>query len=116
MSNNENTADLNKALNNINEFVHNVASQPAKYTIHIADDSGHSTESDLLIDEAVEEIIKNAESNARWIFINGKKFEFNAGSYRTEENNQKLKAELEVQHNPEIMLTGVLRGGYRLSR
>jgi len=82
-----------------------------KYTIHIADNTGHTTTPELVIDEAVEEIIKNAESNARWVFINGKKFEFYAGDMRTEENNQKLRAELDQILNPEIMLTGILAGG-----
>lgn len=114
MSNNENNSEnLNGALENIQEFVKNVASAPAKFTVQIADNTGHTTVDNLLLDEAVEEIVKNAESNARWVFINGKKFEFNAGSFRTEENNQKLKAKLEEQANPEIMLTGILAGGWR---
>ena len=111
MSNNEISANLNEALENIQEFVENVASAPAKYTIQIADNTGHTTADNLLVEEAVEKIIENAESNARWVFINGAKFEFDNGGFRTEANTQKLKARLEEEHNPTVLLTGILVGG-----
>jgi hypothetical protein len=82
-----------------------------KYTIQIADNTGHTTVDNLLVEEAVEQIVKNAESNARWVFINGAKFEFDNGGYRTQENLEKLKNRLEEQLDPVVLLTGILVGG-----
>lgn len=107
MSNNENSSNNHENNNNL----YPAEWLASKFTLQIADNSGHTTVDNLTIYDAMEEIIKNAESNARWVFINGKKFEFYAGSLRTEENNQKLKDKLLEQANPEIMLTGILAGG-----
>ena len=82
------------------------------YKIDIADrNKGHNTVANLTLDEATETIISNADNNARWVFINGEKFEFNGGSYRSEQNVQKLRTAIEQLQDPAILLTGVLVGG-----
>jgi hypothetical protein len=82
-----------------------------KYKIEIADRTGHTTLADLSLEEATNNIIENAENNARWVFINGEKFEFAGGAYRSQANVEKLKAKLEEVVSPEVLLTGVLVGG-----
>ena len=82
-----------------------------KYKIEIADKTGHTTVADLTLDQAVENILENAENNARWVFINGEKFEFQGTNYRTEENVQKLRDKLDVMQDPAVLLTGILIGG-----
>jgi hypothetical protein len=81
------------------------------YKIEVADTTGHSTIADLTLDQAVENILAHAENNARWVFINGEKFEFNGTNYRAEENLEKLRNKLEIMEDPAVLLTGKLVGG-----
>jgi hypothetical protein len=81
------------------------------YKIDIADRTGHTTVADLSLDQAVDNIINNAENNARWVFINGEKFEFEGNQYRNDMNVNKLKGKLEALKDPAVLLTGVLVGG-----
>jgi hypothetical protein len=81
------------------------------YKIEIADKTGHTTVADLTLEQAVDNILQHAENNARWVFINGEKFEFQGTNYRTEDNVQKLRSKLEQQEDPAVMLTGMLVGG-----
>jgi hypothetical protein len=81
------------------------------YKIEIADRTGHTTMADLTLDQAVDNILTNAENNARWVFINGSKFEFEGANYRAEANVNKLKTQLEAVVDPAVLLTGVLVGG-----
>jgi hypothetical protein len=104
------TADLAEALKNIQSFTAELAATP-KYKIEIADRTGHSTVMDLSLEEATEKIIENAEAKARWVFINGEKFEFAGGNFRAQENVQKLQTKLQAQFDPAILLTGMLVGG-----
>lgn len=83
----------------------------ATYKIEIADRTGHTTLADLDIDQAVNEIVKNAENNARWVFINGEKHEFSAGSMSSAANIEALKTRLQSLQDPSVLLTGVLVGG-----
>lgn len=87
------------------------AAAPAKYKIEIADRTGHSTVADLSLEEATENILENAENKARWVFINGEKFEFAGGNFRGQENVQKLQAKLQELQDPAVLLTGMLVGG-----
>jgi hypothetical protein len=103
-------ANNNSAVNN-NNSNNTEATSMKKYTIEIADRTGHTTMADLTIEEATNNILENAESNARWVFINGEKFEFEGSNYRTEANIQKLQAKLEALNDPAVLLTGVLVGG-----
>ena len=82
------------------------------YKIEIADRTGHTTLSDLDLDMAVDNIVDNAEKNARWVFINGEKFDFEGGDFRSTKNIDRLKGKLEVEADPMILLTGVLVGGH----
>jgi len=79
--------------------------------IEIADTTGHTTVADLTLDQAVNGILEHAENNARWVFINGEKFEFQGTNYRAEENIQKLRGKLEAVEDPAVLLTGILVGG-----
>jgi hypothetical protein len=81
------------------------------YKIEIADKTGHTTVADLTLDQAVDGILEHAENNARWVFINGEKFEFQGTNYRAEENLQKLRGKLEAVEDPAVLLTGILIGG-----
>ena len=81
------------------------------YTVKIADRTGHTEMADLTLDQAADNILGNAENNARRVFINGEKFEFEGANYRSEANMTNLKAKLEMQVRPEIVLTGILVGG-----
>jgi len=81
------------------------------YKIEIADRTGHTTVADLSLDQAVNGILEHAENNARWVFINGEKFEFEGANYRAEANIQKLQAKLQAMEDPAVLLTGVLVGG-----
>jgi hypothetical protein len=82
------------------------------YSIQIADKTGHTTVADLDVDQAVAQIVQNAQSNARWVFINGEKFEFQGTDFSTAHNTQKLRSKLEqVGEQAAILLTGVLVGG-----
>ena len=81
------------------------------YKIEIADNTGHTTVTDLTLDQAVDGILEHAENNARWVFINGEKLEFKGTNYRTEDNVQKLRGKLEAVENPAVLLTGILIGG-----
>lgn len=83
----------------------------SKYTVEIADDSGHSTFADLDLVAATEKIISSAEKKAHWVYINGEKFEFTGSNLRAENNVQKLQQQLQVVEEPNVLLTGVLRGG-----
>jgi hypothetical protein len=103
--NTEITAVNNEVINSNNTAMNNT------YKIDIADRTGHTTLADLDINQAVDSIIENAENNARWVFINGEKFEFDGGKFRTEANVQKLKGKLEAFQDPAVLLTGVLVGG-----
>lgn len=109
--NNNSSADLTEALSNIQAVTAAIAAAPAKYKIEIADRTGHSTVADLSLEEATENILENAEAKARWVFINGEKFEFAGANFRTQQNIQKLQAKLQEQFNPAILLTGMLVGG-----
>ena len=82
-----------------------------KYKIEIADRTGHTTVADLSLEEATNNILDNAENNARWVFINGEKFEFEGSNYKAEANIQKLQAKLQALDDPAVLLTGVLVGG-----
>jgi hypothetical protein len=83
------------------------------YKIEIADKTGHTTVADLTLDQAVDGILEHAENNARWVFINGEKFEFQGTNYRAEENLQKLRGKLEAVQDPAVLLTGILIGGHK---
>jgi hypothetical protein len=113
VSNNSSIENVNiaEALTNIQDFVAQVAAAPAKYKIEIADRTGHSTVADLTLDQATDTIMENAEYKARWVFINGEKFEFSGANYRTQENVQKLQAKLQEVQDPAVVLTGMLVGG-----
>jgi hypothetical protein len=104
MTTNNNSA----AVNNNNNAE---AAIMSTYTVKIADRSGHTEMAELTLDQAADNILGNAENNARWVFINGEKFEFEGANYRSETNMNNLKAKLEMQAKPEIVLTGVLIGG-----
>ena len=97
--------------NEINNIVN--ATSAAIYKIEIADRTGHTTVADLTLEQAVENIVGKAENNARWVFINGAKFEFEGANYRAEANINKLKTQLEAVVDPAVLLTGVLVGGSR---
>jgi hypothetical protein len=84
------------------------------YKIEIADKTGHTTVADLTLDQAVDNILEHAENNARWVFINGEKFEFQGANYRAQENIQKLRGKLEVMEDPAVLLTGILIGGLNI--
>lgn len=103
---------MNTIENNNNRAV-NLNNEMNKYKIDIADRSGHTTVADLTLDQAVDNIITNAENNARWVFINGEKFEFEGMQYRDNTNINKLKGKLEALKDPAVLLTGVLVGGLR---
>ena len=81
------------------------------YKIDIADRTGHTTVADLGLDQAVENIIENAEKNLRWVFINGEKFEFEGADHRAANNVDALRGKLEALDDPAVLLTGVLVGG-----
>ena len=95
----------------VSAAVNNNSNTMNKYKIEIADRTGHTTVADLSLEEATNNIIENAENNARWVFINGEKFEFEGGAYRSPANVQKLQAKLEAAVDPAVLLTGVLVGG-----
>jgi hypothetical protein len=103
---------MNIENNNSNVEIANAAAA-ATYKIEIADRTGHTTVADLSLDQAVENILDNASNNARWVFINGAKFEFEGANYRAEANVNKLKAQLEAVQDPAVLLTGVLVGGLK---
>jgi hypothetical protein len=100
-------ASNNSSIENVNL----VAAPAAKYKIEIADRTGHSTVADLSLEEATENILENAENKARWVFINGEKFEFAGGNFRAQDNVQKLQAKLQAMNDPAVLLTGMLVGG-----
>ena len=102
---NNNAVSNNIAANNVNTM--------NTYKIDIADRTGHTTVADLTLDQAVDNIIGNAENNARWVFINGEKFEFEGAQYRNDMNINKLKGKLEALKDPAVLLTGVLVGGLK---
>ena len=97
------TTNNNSAENNNNSM--------KTYKIEIADRTGHTTVADLSLDQAVNGILEHAENNARWVFINGEKFEFEGANYRAEANIQKLQTKLQAMEDPAVLLTGVLVGG-----
>lgn len=104
--------NLTQALTNLQIITESIATKGlARYKIEIADKTGHTTVANLSLDQAVDNILQHAENNARWVFINGEKFEFSGTNFRTAENVQKLQSKLEVQENPDVLLTGVLVGG-----
>lgn len=105
------TANLATALENIQAFVAQVAAAPAKYKVEIADNTGHSTFADLDLEQVTENILTQAEKKAHWVYINGEKFEFEGSNHRSKANMQKLQQQLQVVEDPNILLTGVLRGG-----
>lgn len=80
------------------------------YKVNIASQKGHDT-LELTLEQSVDNIIENAESKARWVFINGEKFEFQGTNYRSEQNVQRLQAQLQAMDDPAILLTGQLVGG-----
>jgi len=110
--NNAQNDNLTQALENLQIITESIATKGlARYKIEIADKTGHTTVADLSLDQAVDNILQHAENNARWVFINGEKFEFQGTNYRTEDNVQKLRSKLEQQEDPAVMLTGMLVGG-----
>jgi hypothetical protein len=111
--NNVVNANLAEALGNLQSIAAQAYAAPVKYKIEIADRTGHTTVADLTLDQAVGNILDNAENNARWVFINGSKFEFEGANYRDGVNVSKLKAQLEAMVDPAVLLTGVLVGGSR---
>jgi hypothetical protein len=82
-----------------------------KYKVEIADNTGHSTFADLELEAATEKIVASAEQKAHWVYINGQKFEFEGSNHRSKQNIQNLQAQLQAVEDPNILLTGVLRGG-----
>jgi len=105
MSNNNSTA--------VNAEVSNEVTTMKTYNIDIASTKGHDTRAGLTLEAATECILENAENNARWVFINGEKFEFKGTDYRTESNIQKLQAQLQAMDDPAVLLTGILVGGVK---
>jgi hypothetical protein len=87
------------------------ANTMSKYTVEIADNTGHSTFADLDLETATENILTQAEKKAHWVYINGEKFEFEGSNHRSKANMQKLQQQLQAVEDPNILLTGVLRGG-----
>jgi len=88
-----------------------IANTMNKYTVEIADNTGHSTFADLDLEQATENILTQAEKKAHWVYINGEKFEFEGSNHRSNANVQKLQQQLQAVQDPNILLTGVLRGG-----
>lgn len=83
-----------------------------KYTIHITDNSGHSTVVDRTLEETVQTVIDHVETKARWLFINGEALTFSGlSSKHTAENAAILRTTLSNLTDPVIQLTGELRGG-----
>lgn len=109
MTTNNNSAAVNSNNNNNTE-----ATSMSTYTVKIADRTGHTEMAELTLEQATDNILASAENNARWVFINGEKFEFEGTNYRAETNLNNLKTKLQAITNPEIVLTGVLVGGYTL--
>jgi hypothetical protein len=101
MTNNNNSA----AVNNNAE-----ATSMKMYKVNIASQKGHDT-LELTLEASIDNIIENAESKARWVFINGEKFEFQGTNYRSDTNVQRLQAQLQAMDDPAILLTGRLVGG-----
>lgn len=81
------------------------------YKIDIASHAGHETQLLEELDSAVTCIIKNTTEKARWVFINGQKFEFEGSDHGSPENVERLMQALEETEDPAILLTGELRGG-----
>lgn len=105
------TANLTAALENIQDFVAQVAAAPSKYKVEIADTTGHTTLADLSMEEATESVLSRVENKAHWVYINGAPFQFEGSKVRTEANKQKLQQELLNNPAAQVMLTGVVMGG-----
>jgi hypothetical protein len=93
----------------------NTNNNTPKYKIEVADRTGHSTFADLTLDEATNQIIENAADKARWVFINGEKFEFTGADFKSKANVEKLQTALQQMDDPAVLLTGRLVGGVLLS-
>ena len=81
------------------------------YNLNIADKTGHTVVENLDLEQTVDNLLEQAESQARWIYINGAKFEFESGAVNTTQNRQKLSTALESVDDTTVMLTGRLIGG-----
>jgi hypothetical protein len=82
-----------------------------KYTIDIADFTGHTSIADQSLASAVDTIIEKAETGGHFVWIDGQPFEFNSGEVKTEANKQKLAARLEAAQDPTVVMSGILVGG-----
>jgi hypothetical protein len=92
--------------------MNNIDNSSKKFTVNIADRSGHSSVTNLSLDKTVSNIVENIESKSRWLFINGEAVNFKgAGSKLTSENIASLRSTLENLNDPTILLTGTLVGG-----
>ena len=111
MNNSNISAENNNNNNNNNNNTEVTAMK--KYTIQIADRTGHSTVADLSLEEAVTNILDNVENNARFAYINGEPFAFKGTKARSEENVAQLKTVLQASEDTEVFLTGKLVGGNR---
>jgi hypothetical protein len=101
----------NEAVNTAIETVAMETVAPKTYQINIASqEKGHET-LELELEEATDSIINNASGNARWVFINNAKFEFEGTNYNSPSNRQRLQTQLQAVENPVVMLTGKLIGG-----
>ncbi len=103
MNNNEASINSNETANNT-EIVN-------KYTLLVANKTGHSTLEDLSIDQAIDNITELVATKKNWVFINGAPFEFAGSNIRSEANLSKLRTQLEQNPNAQVMLTGQVIGG-----
>jgi hypothetical protein len=95
-----------------NQVMSNNEISSKKFSINIADRTGHSTVANLSLDETVNNIVENIDSKSRWLFINGEAVNFKgAGSKLSNENISTLRTTLESLNDPTILLTGTLVGG-----
>jgi hypothetical protein len=103
MSNNESSINNNEIANN--------AAAAKKYTLLVANKTGHTTLEDLTVDQAIENITELVATKKNWVFINGAPFEFAGSNIRSEANISKLRTQLEQTENAQVMLTGQVIGG-----
>lgn len=107
-SNNNMTLENNQADNN------SPVNKPI-FTILVASTNGHDTVAEVVVEDAVEEIIKQVQTHARWVFINGESFLFSGSKIDSLENKTKLHTALSNHlEGGQVMLTGELTGGLAL--
>jgi hypothetical protein len=100
-NNNETSVNNNETANN----------SMNKYTILVANKTGHTTLENLTLDEAVENITELVATKKNWVFINGAPFEFAGSNVRSEANISKLRTQLEQTTDAQVILTGQVIGG-----